>query len=143
MGCDDVTPSCFPNKQTNKAPPLGCGFPWPHSHALSLELTVAPADTRTQQRDNHLICLWGLILVFSFPVPWRPSLRGRMTRGCGAACSSSTSEITNSSISAGSAIPLLDPISWVCHWAGSKLGRDGKLCTNPESVSSLREDFAG
>lgn len=34
-GCDDGTPSCFPNKTSLLLP--GVGFPWPCSHALSLD----------------------------------------------------------------------------------------------------------
>lgn len=71
--CGDVTPRCFPNKPTNLLLP-GLGFHWPRSHALSLELRLAPADTGSQQGDSHLVCLWGLILVFSFPLPWCLSL---------------------------------------------------------------------
>lgn len=69
-GCDDATPRCFPNKQTNLLLLPGIGFPWPCSHALSLELTLAPADTGRQHGDNHLVCLWG----FDFGVYFPPAL---------------------------------------------------------------------
>lgn len=68
--CDGGTPSCFPNKPASSS--LALLF---LGHALMpFPLTLAPPDTGNQQGDNHLVRLWDLISVFSFPLPWHPSL---------------------------------------------------------------------
>lgn len=51
-GCDDGTPSCFPNKPTSS--PLVLAF---LGHALMpFPLTLAPADTGSQQGDTWFAC---------------------------------------------------------------------------------------